>query len=315
MDTIAERPTQSRVDTRRVVIFLVVAFGIAWLTALVIYLNGGLVKSPQIAPGITLALVLLAVPYMWAPAIAHVITRLVTREPWKDVGLRPHFRQGWRYWLIGWVVPGLLTLIGAALFFLVFPGNFSLKLLQEQLAKVPAFASLSPWAYIALEAVIAIVISPIANALATLGEEFGWRAYLLPKLMPLGWRKAVLLLGLVWGVWHWPVIFMGYEYGFSYPGYPWVGPLLFVWIAFCLGTFLAWITLRGGSVWPAVIGHAAMNGIAALSLPLVIGNANMLLGPAPVGIIGGIGYELLALALFFSPLGKVTLPAAKDSVG
>ena len=316
METVAQQGMPARLDTRRIVIFLAFAFGIAWLTGLFIYLNGGLTNSPQLAPGIPLAVVLLAVPYMWAPAIAHILTRLLTREGWKDVGLRPHFRQGWPYWLMGWVVPGLLTIIGAAVFFLLFPQYFdsSLAALRQSLTKSP-LGSLSLWAFVAVETVGAILISPIVNSIATFGEEFGWRAYLLPTLMALGWRKAVLLLGLIWGVWHWPVIFMGYEYGFKYPGYPWLGPLLFIWIAFCFGVFLAWITLRGGSVWPAVIGHAAINGIAALSALMVTGTPNPLLGPLPVGIVGAIGYEVLALSLLFSPLGKVNLPAAKENMG
>ncbi len=316
METPEQQRTEAKVDTRRIAVFLGLAFGIAWLTGLVIYLTGGLTNSPKIGPGISLALVLLAVPYMCAPATANILTRLLTREGWKDVGLRPHFRHGWAYWLMGWVVPGLLTVIGAAVFFLLLPQYFdaSLGVVRQSLARAPVLGKLSPWTFIAVETIGAILISPIANGLATLGEEFGWRAYLLPKLMPLGWRKAVLLLGLIWGVWHWPVIFMGYEYGFKYPGYPWLGPLLFIWIAFCFGTFLAWITLRGGSVWPAVIGHAAINGIAAVSFLLMKGSPNLLVGPAPVGIIGAIGYEALALILFFSPLGKVTLPAAKERV-
>ncbi len=312
MENVTPQATTQKVDTPRVLIFLALAFGIAWLTGLVIYLNGGLVKSPQIAPGIPLAVVLLAGPYMFAPAIAHLLTRLLTREGWKDMGLRPHFRQGWRYWLAGWVVPGLVTIIGAVVFFVLFPRYFdpALTALRQSLSKSPVGA-LSPWAFVALETVGAILISPILNSINTFGEEFGWRAYLLPKLMPLGWKRAMLLMGVIWGVWHWPVIFMGYEYGFKYPGYPWVGPLLFVLIAFSFGTFLAWITLRGGSVWPAVIGHASINGIAALAALAVQGSPNPLLGPLVVGLVGGIGYEALALILWLLPLGRVRLPAAE----
>ncbi len=313
-----ELPTKPKVDTRRIVIFLVLAFGIAWLTGLVIYVNGGLVNSRKVGPGLPLAFILLAFPYMWAPAIAHILTRLLTREGWKDVGLRLHFRQGWPYWLMGWVVPGLLTIIGGVVYYLLFPRFFdpTLEGVRQALSRATVLGRLSPWTFVAAQAIGAIIISPIANAIGTFGEEFGWRAYLLPKLMALGWKRAVLLLGVIWGVWHWPVIFMGYEYGFKYPGYPWAGPLLFIWIVFCFGTFLAWITLRGGSVWPAVIGHAAINGIAALALlmvPLGI-TPDHLLGPSPVGVIGAIGFEVLALALFFSPLRKVNLPAAKDNM-
>ncbi len=313
MDT--TRNMKTNVDTRRIVIFLGLAFGIAWLTGLVIYLNGGLTNPRQVLPGLPLALVLLVFPYMWAPAIAHILTRLITREAWKDVGLRPYFRMGWPYWLMGWVVPGLMIIGGAAVFFLVFPAYFdpNLETLRRGMLNTPALARISPWTFVAIQAVGAILISPIVNSWATLGEEFGWRAYLLPKLLPLGWRKTMILMGVIWGVWHWPVIFMGYEYGLKYPGFPWVGPLLFLWVIFGLGVFLAWIVLRGGSVWPGVIGHAAVNGIAGLAALAVKGSPNPLLGPLPVGLIGSSVAMVIALVLFFSPLQKVTLPAAKNA--
>ncbi len=151
-----------KVDTRRVVLFLGLAFGIAWLTGLVIYLTGGLANSPQIGPGLSLALVLMAVPYMWAPAIAAILTRLLTREKWKDVGLRPHFRKGWPYWLMAWVLPGLLTIIGAAVFFLLFRRYFDPSLATANKVRLasPSFAGFSPWGVVAIEAGLGILISP-----------------------------------------------------------------------------------------------------------------------------------------------------------
>jgi uncharacterized protein len=293
----------SKVDTRRIVIFLGFAFGIAWIAGLIIYLTGGLTNSPQIAPGVSLALVLLATVYMGAPAVGNVLTRLITREGWKDVGLRPHFKKGWRYWAAGWFLPVVMTISGAALFFVLFPQYFdaSLPYVQKLMAASPTPSSMTPWTLAIIQLAQAVLIAPIINSIATFGEEFGWRAYLLPKLMPLGGRKAMLWIGLIWGVWHWPVIFMGYEYGFNYPGHPWVGPLLFLWVTFGLGTFLGWLTLRGKSIWPAVIGHAAINGIAGVPIFVTAGQPNPLLGPLPVGIIGSVGFALVALAIFFSP--------------
>lgn len=292
-------------DTRRIIIFLSFAFGIAWITGLIIYLTGGLVNSPQIVPGISLALVLLATAYMWAPAVGNILTRLVTREGWKNTGLRPHFKKGWPYWLAGWFLPAVLTVFGAAVFFVFFPQYFdsSLALVQKQMAAVPALSALAPWLFVVVQLVAGVLISPIANSLATFGEEFGWRGYLLPKLMPLGGRKAMLLIGLIWGVWHWPVIFMGYEYGFKYPGYPWIGPLVFIWFTLSLGIFQGWLTLRSKSIWPAVIGHAAVNGIAVAAVLVTTGQPNPLLGPLPVGIIGSLGFALMAIAIFVSPNG------------
>jgi membrane protease YdiL (CAAX protease family) len=286
-----------------VVIFLGFAFGIAWITGLIIYLNGGLVNSPQIAPGVTLALILMATAYMWAPALGNILTRLVTREGWKDMGLRPNFRKGWRFWLAGWFLPAVMTMPGAALFFVLFPQYFdaSLPYIRQLIAMSPSVSSLSPWMVTILMLIQGVLIAPIINSIATFGEEFGWRAYLLPKLMPLGGRKAMLLMGVIWGVWHWPVIFMGYEYGSSYPGYPWVGPLLFIWVTFGLAIFLGWLTLRGKSVWPAVIAHAAVNGVAGVAFFAMTGEPNMLLGPLPVGIIGSLGFALVAIAIFVWP--------------
>ena len=290
-------------DTRRIIIFLGFAFGIAWITGLIIYLTGGLANSPQIFPHVTLALVLMATAYMGAPALGNVLTRLITREGWKDLGLRTNFKKGWRYWLAGWFLPVVMTLPGAALFFILFPQYFDagLSYVKQLMAASPALSAISPWTLVAIQLVQAVLIAPILNSLATFGEEFGWRAYLLPKLMPLGGRKAMLLIGLIWGVWHWPVIFMGYEYGFKYPGHPWAGPLLFIWVTFGLGIFLGWLTLRSQSIWPAVIGHAAINGIAGAALLVTTGQPDMLLGPLPVGIIGSLGFALLAIAIFISP--------------
>jgi membrane protease YdiL (CAAX protease family) len=311
MNEAQQNELESKVDTRRILIFLAFAFGIAWLTGLVIYLLGGLGNPRQFLPGVPLVLALLSFPYMWAPAAAHLLTRLITHEDWKDMGLRPHFRQGWIYWVIAWVTPALITVGGAAVFFLLFPQYFdgSLRTLQQSLPGGALPPGISPWIFVALQAVGGILISPVVNSLGTFGEEFGWRAYLLPKLMRLGWRKAILLVGLIWGVWHWPVMLMGFYYGFNYPGAPWLGTLLFMWIIFCEGVFLGWVALRGGSVWPAVIGHAAANGILSLAGLVTSGRPNLLLGPLPVGIVGSVWLSVLALILFFVPLRKVTLPS------
>ena len=294
---------ESKIDTRRLVLFLGFAFGIAWIAGLIIYLTGGLTNSPQIAPGVSLALVLLATVYMGAPALGNVLTRLITREGWKSVGLRPHFKKGWRYWAAGWFLPVVMTISGAALFFIIFPQYFdaSLPYVQKLMAASPTPPSMTPWTLAIIQLAQAVLIAPIINSIATFGEEFGWRAYLLPKLMPLGGRKAMLWIGLIWGVWHWPVIFMGYEYGFNYPGHPWAGPLLFLWVTFGLGIFLGWLALRGRSIWPAVIGHAAINGIAGVPIFVTTGQPNPLLGPLPVGILGSLGFAVVALAIFFSP--------------
>ena len=298
-------------DTRRIYIYLVFTFGLAWAAAVVVYLTGGLQNSPVLIPGtpITMALVLIVGPVMGSPGLAHIMTRWLTREGWRDTYLRPKLKRGWPYWLAAWFLPGILTLVGLVIFFLIFPRYYdpSLGVLRDLLtANVPPgvdIAQINLWLIVAVQIVQAMLIAPLLNGLATFGEEFGWRAYLQPKLMPLGGRRAMLLLGLIWGVWHWPIILMGHNYGLDYPGAPFLGPLAMVWFTLTLGIFLGWVTLKGGSVWPAVIGHAAINGIASLGLLFGQGKPNPLLGPLPTGLIGGLGLALVALLIYISPHG------------
>lgn len=307
-----------KLDSRRLLIFLAIAFGIAWATALVIALTGGIAGSPSLVPGspYTLAIVLMATAYMGAPAIAHVLTRLITREGWHKVGLRPNFRRGWPLWLAAWVLPAVFTIGGAAVYFLFFPAAYDPQLTSVKAMLTQAGASgaaFTPLTLVLFEILQAVILSPLLNSLFTFGEEFGWRAYLLPKLMPLGGRRAVLVSGVIWGVWHWPVIAMGHNYGLDYPGYPWLGMLLMVLVCIGLGSFLSWATLRAGSVWPAVIGHAAINGISALgTLALKPGAGSVLLGPLPVGIIGMSAWMLATVLIFASR--KALQPAEEENL-
>jgi len=300
----------SKVDLKRILIYLAFASGIAWTGGLVIYLTGGLANSPY-------AVLLLTIVYMGAPAIAHVLTRLITREGWQGVYLRPKLREGWPYWLICWFAPGILTFIGLVVFFILLPQYYdsSLGAVQQLLAERAgaSAAEVNPWIVVVSQTITAMLIAPLLNAVPTFGEEFGWRAYLLPKLMPLGGRKALLLTGLVWGVWHWPVIAMGHNYGLDYPGAPWGGILMMIWFTLVSGTLIGWATWRAGSVWPAVIGHGAMNGIAAIGLFFVKGTPNPLLGPLPVGIIGSVGFAVVALLIFMTG-GALDRPAGVEDV-
>lgn len=118
---------------------------------------------------------------------------------------------------------------------------------------------LGPGALFAVQALAAVFVAPIINSVFVFGEEFGWRAYLLPKLLPLGERRAVVATGAIWGAWHWPLVTMGYEYSRSYPGWPYLGMLAMVWFTLVVGILLGWLALQAGSVWPAIIGHATIN--------------------------------------------------------
>lgn len=298
-------------DSRRVIVFVSFAFAIAWLAELAIYLTGGLVNSPVVVPGtpITLALVVTIGLVMWAPTFAHLLTRWVTREGWRDLMLRPRLRRGWPYWLAAWFLPPLLAIAGAALYFALFPSLFDAQLgalrgmIQASAPPGSNLASLNPWMVAAAQILQGMLIAPLINGVATFGEEFGWRGYLQGKLLPIGPRRSVVVLGLIWGVWHWPIILMGHNYGLDYPGAPFLGPLAMVWFTVVLSVFLGWVTIKGRSVWPAVIGHAAINGMAGVGFIFLAGQPNMLLGPSAAGLIGSAGLTVAAVIILLHPRG------------
>jgi membrane protease YdiL (CAAX protease family) len=298
---------RTSIDLKRIAVYLAFAFGISWATALAIYLTGGLEDSPEILPGtpITLALVLVAVVYMFSPALSHVLTRIVTREGWGEMYLKPRLGRAWRIWLLAWLGSVALILLGAMAFFLLFPGSFdpTLGFIQEQISGIEEQTGepipLSTGTLLLIQSLQALFLGPIINSIFTFGEEFGWRAYLQPKLLPLGFRRAMVAMGVIWGVWHWPLIAMGHNYGLEYSGHPWLGLLAMTWFTFVAGTFIGWLALRGGSVWPAVLAHATINAVAGIGVLISTSETNSLLGPTPVGVVGSLGFTIVAIWLLW----------------
>jgi membrane protease YdiL (CAAX protease family) len=296
----------ARLEGRRLGLFLTIAFGIAWLTAGVIAMTGGLADSPELLPGVSLATVLVVGPYMFSPAVANLGSRLLTGEGIQRSLLRPRVRRTWRSYVIAWLLPVGLVLVGAVLYFLAFPVAFGgVGAVQSTLDRagttVGTPVSISPEAYLAVQAVQLLAIAPLLNSLFTLGEEIGWRGYLLPKLLPLGERRALLVHGIIWGVWHWPIIAMGHNYGLDYPGAPVPGLLLMVLFTVAVGVFLGWLTFRSGAVWPAVLGHAMINGAAGVGLLFHLGSPRLLFGPTASGLLGMVPWLVLAAWLLARP--------------
>src|SRR5512133_939715 len=110
---------------KRLAIYVLFAYGIAWL-GLAVVMKGGL--TDNLFTDAVLAQVALLGIYMGAPAIASVLTRLVTREGWKDMLLRPRLGRGWPYCLLCWFAPPLCIIVGSAVFFALFPQNYDAAL-------------------------------------------------------------------------------------------------------------------------------------------------------------------------------------------
>ena len=298
----------SKIDRKRILIFIAIAYSCSIVIGLVIFLNGGLFsKYPWTQSPLAISLLTLG---MLAPTIANVATRAITREGQSNSFLRPNFRRGWPLYLAALFLPALAILGGGAIYYLLFPAKFdpSMTFARQEMGKIAVGNASNPWSFIIIQTAACIATSLI-NILQMFGEEFGWRGYLLPKLMPLGGRKAVLLVGIIWAIWHWPSIFMGAQYLFGYWGQPVVGPLLFVWYLLPVSTVYGWLTLRSGSVWPAAIAHGVNNACATLMFWFLRPPLDILIGPSAGGIVGSLGWFVLALPIFLIP-GALAQPAS-----
>ena len=299
----------SRIDRKRVFIFVAITYGITVVGAVAMFLSGGI--SSDFAPQTNLAGVVMLV-IAFAPALANLATRLITREGWSNTLLRPNIRRGWRFYLAACILPLVAIFLGGAIYFVLFPGKFDLSMgFARETGRISATNTLATvmGAEISERLVVILYLTFVVW-----GEEYGWRAYLLPKLMPLGGRKAVLLVGAIWGVFHWPMIFLGFQYGLDYWGAPIVGPVLFVLIILSPSVVYSWLTLRTRSVWPACVAHGVNNAFCTLLTYFVQGEPNALIGPGVEGVVGCLGYVLVALPIFLIP-AALAAPAAARTVG
>jgi membrane protease YdiL (CAAX protease family) len=106
-----------------------------------------------------------------------------------------------------------------------------------------------------------IPVGAVINSFLAFGEELGWRGWLLSALRPLGTWPALLISGVIWGLWHAPIILLGYN--FAEPNL--LGVALMVMGCLSFGILLGWLRLRSGNVWPAVLGHGAFNAAAGFA--------------------------------------------------
>ena len=225
---------------------------------------------------------------MFTPTVSAVLTRLLTREGAKDLYLAPRFRGQLRWYFAAWFATPCLVYAGALLYFAVFPQQFDPSgsgLAAQMEVSTPAEYA----ATLARMLPLAALVNPLAGLPQAFGEEFAWRGYLLPKLAKaMSPAKAVLATGVIWGLWHAPFVAMGYNYGAGHP----VANVVAM-VAFCVfvGSIEGFLFLRTGSVWPAALFHAALNGMDlwAPSAVLMSQPANAFLGPDPVGLLGGAG--------------------------
>ena len=181
--------------------------------------------------------------HMYTPTLSVLIMMLVvtrdgySKAGWATLGLH---RLGLRWWLLALLGPLAMM---SALYGIVWNTGMAQAVLPDG----------SRLAELASNVATGIGIS---SALA-LGEEIGFRGYLLPRLMQMGTSRALLLSGLMHAVWHFPLLWLT-------PVYPilrswWIVGPIFLLTLTTAGVFYGYLQLRSKSVWPATLAHGTIN--------------------------------------------------------
>ncbi|PKM78296.1 MAG: hypothetical protein CVU90_03280 [Firmicutes bacterium HGW-Firmicutes-15] len=144
-----------------------------------------------------------------------------------------------------------------------------------------------------------MLLAGIINGISTawvyfFGEEFGWRIYLQDRLIPLwGIKKGVLLIGVIWGLWHAPVIALGY----NYPGHPVTGVITMVLFCVTTGIIFSYAVFKTGSVWIAALLHLITNTVLPAAM-FYLCMPNDILLSFGMGIYGIIFMGVFAFIIF-----------------
>ncbi|WP_440097694.1 lysostaphin resistance A-like protein [Streptosporangium sp. H16] len=295
-------------------LFLLVAFGLSWLFALPIWLTDASSSTP--------VFLAMGVAIMFTPTLGVLAVRLrgrrlgdvATGREWAvRTGLSAGGSRGRTLALVALAWFGIPVLVVVATALSAALGLLSVDLREFSLFRESLAAAaggpppVEAGVLMAVQVASMVLIAPVINSVAAFGEEWGWRGWLLPRLMPLGTWRALLVSGVIWGLWHFPLTLRGY----NYPELgAWAAPMF---IVFCVtfGALLGWLRLYSGSVWPAVVGHGSLN--ASAGLMLLVGDAADPPVFAVAGITGLVGSALLAVvsALLFKyrPVER-SIPAA-----
>ena len=217
------------ITKKRLLIYLGFSFGMAWLIFFIFIFTGHTWtgSSPEMLSLVSLG--------MLAPAIAHVITRKITNEGFRLIGEKSMMLgidlkgKKWIFFLLAMFLPVVYSTLGDVIVWLFCP---------------EAFGEAEVSSFVVIIYPLISIVSGVVLSFAAFGEEFGWRGYMMPKLIELvGMPKALI----------------GHNFGMDYPGFPYVGIIVMCLFCTVLGTILMYVTVKTNSVWPAAFMHAVNN--------------------------------------------------------
>lgn len=218
---------------------------------------------------------------MFGPALAAFVTRFITKEGMEKSMLKFNIKGNIKYYILPIAALTVIALINS---------------ISMPIVSGAGFYFGNDYGMIAVY-MLNIIISDVFLIGLYFGEEYGWRAYLFPKLEELtGTWQAIIITGVIWGVWHTPVLLKGHNFGTDMPLFPISNIILMCFICIFIAPIFSYFAKKCGSVWPAAIAHAFFNNFVGQVQGLFIDpdsvddiskmaiSLNMFVGLAVVGI-------------------------------
>lgn len=274
--------TPTRVPWIAVAVYAALACALAWVVTLPMWLSGEGLAHPFALPLMGLM--------MTTPSVAALaVTFWIVRPPKvaRSLGLIP-FRPAWRsiivmlVWPVLWLALGFGAVVVASAFGWV-ETDWGMSSLQATLpAELPV--------EVAFAITLAVLpVNVLISSIPAFGEELGWRGFLTTALAPLGFWRTALISGVLWGVWHAPIILLGYN--FFRPDA--LGVALMCGFTLFVGVLLQISRVWCRNVWVAAVGHGALNATVPLSLLVITDSAD----PAIGTVLGVPGWMLMAVVI------------------
>ncbi len=229
------------------VFFVVLIAGSAYFEYRILLLGG----SIQNHLGLIFGLV-------WWVTISSIVARLALRERIGDVSFRWGGTAGTRAIAVAGAMPLLVGFAAYGIAWSTGLAHFKAPVLPDVAMGMRFAPAGGGFLRFCQRLGVMLLFGALENCKYAAGEEIGWRGYMLTRLVDSGIRAPILISGLVWGLWHAPLILSG-QYA-SGP-HPIASACLFVVGIVAGGYVFAWLRLSSGSIWPCIWGHGAWNAI------------------------------------------------------
>jgi membrane protease YdiL (CAAX protease family) len=191
---------------------------------------------------------------MWSPALAAFATKAIFGERIRDLP------WGWgpvRYPWLGYLIPFAYTLPVYLVVWFSGLGGFADADFVKRIAEQFGWSNFPPGLTLSLFILLTATLGLVGKTSRALGEEIGWRGFLVPELAKVvGFFGVGIISGLMWAAYHFPVLLFA-DYNAGTPA--WYGLTCFTVMVVADSFILAWLTLRSGSLWPAAIFHGSHN--------------------------------------------------------